>query len=200
MYYVLKYSLIILLLLVLIIIGYNLLLFSINLIKNLIIKIKMFSLKDLKLNLEYYKHSQDPKGPKKWFHFLFDKDEKKRRDELKKRALDLKEKVLNINREHCNNNLNIDYNQSSFSNKRNWKETLDFNTSQPSVLTWLEDAQREYKAYDNQVRKFKKILVDISKNKEKFFPEESKGLFKEYVEIVSILRDNVKSIIKNAKK
>jgi hypothetical protein len=50
------------------------------------------------------------------------------------------------------------------------------------------------------VKKFKKILVDISKNKEKFFPQESKALFKEYVEIVSILRDNVKSIIKNAKK
>jgi hypothetical protein len=58
------------------------------------------------------------------------------------------------------------------------------------------NVKSEFKAYDKQENKFKKIVVDINKEKENFFPNESRFLFNEYVSVIKILKKNLKSVEK----
>jgi hypothetical protein len=54
--------------------------------------------------------------------------------------------------------------------------------------------------YNNKEEKFQNIINNIDNNKEQFFPNESKKLFEEYVDVVKILKNNINSIKENLKK
>jgi hypothetical protein len=65
-----------------------------------------------------------------------------------------------------------------------------------TVKEQLNNVKSEFKAYDNQERKFKKIVIDINKKKENFFSDESRFLFKEYISVIKLLKKNLKSVEK----
>jgi hypothetical protein len=89
----------------------------------------------------------------------------------------------------------------SIKDTRNWTNTIEIpKRSDFTVESQIQNINYEYEAYNNQEKKFKKIVIDIDKNKENFFPKESKSLFKEYVEVVKILKINLKDIKKDLKK
>ena len=82
--------------------------------------------------------------------------------------------------------------QESFSEKRNWKESINIEDKPKfTIHEQLNNVKYAYKAYNNQENKFKKIVIDINKEKEEFFPNESKYLFKEYVSVIKILKKNL---------
>jgi hypothetical protein len=90
---------------------------------------------------------------------------------------------------------------TSFRLKRSWEETTDTGKLPNfSKKEQLKNVQKEFKAYDNQSIKFKKIVVDINKGKEKFFPNESESLFNEYIDVIEILKKNLNSIKEELKK
>jgi len=81
-----------------------------------------------------------------------------------------------------------------------WTNTIEIpKVSEFTVESQLQNIDYEYEAYHNQEKKLKKIVLDINKNKENFYPKESKSLFKEYVEVVKILKINLKEIKKELK-
>jgi hypothetical protein len=43
-------------------------------------------------------------------------------------------------------------------------------------------------------------VIDINKNKENFYPEESQSLFEEYIKVIKLLKTNLKDIKKELKK
>jgi molecular chaperone GrpE (heat shock protein) len=58
----------------------------------------------------------------------------------------------------------------------------------------MKNIEEEYKAYDTQTEKFQEILRNIKENKENFYPPESKHLFKDYIEVIDILKKNLKTM------
>lgn len=185
-----------------VVIGQKILIFMINYLKDFILKINIIDkLKDCKLYLEYkrfkgHKTPKDPQNPEISFFF-----NKKKRKENKRTAFKLKEKILEVQSNLNENNLEIKPTQTSLNKKRNWKETIDIKEVPAfSVSDQLKRAQNEIKAYDNQDKKFKNIVINIGKGKEKFYPDESMTLFNEYISVIKILKDNLKSIEKNLKK
>jgi len=190
----------------LVVIGQKIWILTINYLKNFVssglLKINIIDkLKDWKLDLEYkrFKGPQNPKDPKNsTISFFFNKKKSK---ENKKTAFELKEKILEVQSNLNENNLDLKPIQTSFNKKRNWKETIDIKEVPSfSVSDQLKRAQDEFKAYDNQDKKFKNIVINIGKEKENFFPNESRTLFNEYISVIKILKDNLKSVEKNLKK
>lgn len=195
------FGLLILNLLVLIIIGQKLLIFIITYLKEFFFNTNVLNkLRDLKLSLDYKWAKNKDKRPKKpeGYSFFDFKNKKKN----KKRASYLKEKILNSQ----NKNLNKDYpnttlKKESLSKRRNWKESIYIEDNPKfTIKEQLNNVKYEYKAYNDQENKFKKIVIDISKEKEEFFPGESKSLFKEYVGVIKILKKNLQHVEKTLSK
>lgn len=184
-------------LLILIMIGQKLLILIITYIKGLFLNMNIVNkLKDLKLSLDYkWVKNNDNKPQKPNVNFFYDLKNKKKN---KKRASSLKEKILDLQKKNLNKgSSNTTFKQESFSKKRNWKESINIEDKPKfTIHEQLNNVKYEYKAYNNQENKFKKIVIDINKEKEKFFPRESKSLFKEYVSVIKILKKNLKSVEK----
>ena len=179
----------------LILLGKNLLIMGMSYLKKHIIKMNISDkFKDLKLSLEYKVKNNSPRKPK--MDFISNWINKKK--DRKKASL-LKEKLLHIQKRNLENNYNNLYtNSSPLSDKRNWNNSINIeNNPKFTTSDQLENIKYEFKAYHHQENKFKKIVVDINNNKEKFYPSEAQNLFKEYVSVVKILKKNLKSVEKN---
>lgn len=93
-------------------------------------------------------------------------------------------------------------NFNSFSGKRLWTDTIKLN-NQKVILSdeeALSKIKLEYEAYVNQAKKFEVIINNIKDGKEKFFPDQSTILFKEYIELINQLKSNLALMEKNIKK
>ena len=197
---IIKYILFILLiinLIVLIIIGQKLLIFMATYLKKFFFNMNVKNkFQDLKLSLDYKwikNKGKKPQRPEGSFS-VFDLRNKKKN---KKRISHLKEKLFEVQQQEQKNFSNITLKQESFSKKRNWNKSINIEDKPEFTISdQLNNVKSEFKAYDNQEKKFKKIVVDINKNKEKFFPEESESLFNEYVSVIKILKRNLKSVEK----
>jgi hypothetical protein len=165
-----------------------------TLLKSYILKSNFLSkLKDFKLSLEYkyYKH-KNPKGPKPLRFFTTSE----KRD--KRRILELKEKLFN-NLNPCNDTSAavLDSKEISFSQRRNWKETINIGERVDlSNSDLLRKIEFELKAYDINEKKFKQIVVNICKGKEDFYPNDSISEFNESVKVIKILMSNLESSLK----
>ena len=197
---IVKYTLFVLMIinsLILIIIGQKLLIIITTYLKKLFLNMDIKNkLKDLKLSFDYKwikNKGNKPKNPEG--SFIFDLKNKRKN---KKRASFLKEKILEAQNKNLNKDFsNTAFKQESFSKKRNWKKSINIEDNPKFTISeQLNNVKSEFKAYDNQENKFKKIVVDINKEKEKFFPNESRFLFKEYVSVIKILKKNLKSVEK----
>ena len=191
---IIKYTLYVLLIInsiILIIIGQKLLTMIITYLKKLFLNMDIKNkLKDLKLSLDYKRFKNNGNKPNDG-NFIIDLKNKKKN---KKRASFLKEKILDAQKRN-KNYPNTTFRQESFSKRRNWKKSINIEDNPKfTVREQLNNVKSEFKAYDNQEKKFKKIVVDINKEKENFFPNESKLLFKEYVSVIKILKKNLKSV------
>lgn len=153
------------------------------------------------MEYKYFK-SKDPKGPKSLG--VFTTSEKK---DKHKRALELKEKFFNNLTKNTSENpsgavhaspLNSD--ELSFSQRKNWNETISIEKPHISVSDVLKNTEVEFKDYDIKEKKFKEIVVNIGKGKEGFYPNESISGFNESISVVNILKSNLKSNLKALKK
>lgn len=195
------FALLIIVSLILIIIGQKLLMMVITYLKKLFLNMDIKNkLKDLKLSLEYkWVKNNNNKPNKPEGTFFFDLNNKK---ENKKKASYLKEKIFDAQKK----NLNKDFTsttckQESFSQKRNWTKSINIEDNPKLTISeQINNVKSEFKAYDNQEKKFKKIVVDINKEKEEFFPNESQSLFNEYVSVVKVLKKNLKLVEKTLSK
>lgn len=194
---IVKYIFIILLFfiaLILIVVSFKFILSFITLLKSNIIN----KLNDLKLSLDYRlsKLNNKPKKPEFNFYSYY-----KERKKSKKKALALKEKLLQIKHNQYTINSSNPSSLDSLSTKRNWKGKITIeNTPTFSSSDQLKNIKYEFEAYNNQEKKFKKIVVDINKERENFYANESESLFNSYVDVVKILKRNLKEIEKNLKK
>jgi hypothetical protein len=166
----------------------------------------MNKFKDWKLNIDYEirKGSKWPKKPEIFNKFSSKKNKEKRK--VAETAFNLKEKIFEIQK----NKSTISKSDSDFipksenlslSKTRNWTNRIEI----PKVTDFTLDSQiknieDEYKAYFNQEKKFKKIVIDINNNKENFYPKESESLFNEYIKVIKLLKSNLKDIKKELKK
>jgi len=111
----------------------------------------------------------------------------------------MKNKVINVQNEKllgsdAPNNLTIENKQIS-SLDRNWDKTISIEERpQISISQQLDRITYEYKAYEDQEKKFQNTINNINSNKENFYPKESTSLFKEYIEIIKGLKVNLKSM------
>lgn len=193
---IIEYTLFVLLiinLLVLIIVGQKLLIMIITYLKKLFLNMDIKNkLKDLKLSLDY-KWVKNKSNQPKDGNFIFDLQNKKKN---KKRASFLREKILD-SQNRKKDFPNTTFKQESFSKRRNWNQSINIEDNPKfTIREQLDNVKSEFKAYDNQENKFKKIVVDINKEKENFFPNESRFLFNEYVSVIKILKKNLKSVEK----
>jgi hypothetical protein len=151
-------------------------------------------LKDWKFNINYKlkKGNKSPKTPVDYFFFL------KKKKEEKKEASVLKEKILKVQE---NNKININTKKFSLSEKRNFKSTIEIpKASEFNLEKQIKNIDSEYKLYDDQEKKFKKIVIDITNNKEKFYPNNSKSLFENYVDVVKILKKDLEETRRELKR
>lgn len=187
------FSLLLLNLYLLIHIIYKLCILGLSLINNYILKSNIINKIKDKFNSIKSFFSKNSKNPD--ILILSNEDKKKN----KKKASELKEILLKKQKE----NLNFNYENlnNNFSNKRDWKETINIEEVPDfSIDNQLKNLKKEYILYDKQVDKFKRIVKDIDKGKENFYPNESKTLFNQYIHMIEILKINLKSLEKNLKK
>lgn len=217
-YNIIRYLLLSLLLVNLFILARNILNFIFYIINpilnsfNNILNIKEFSSKwknfNLKESLDLKKKlNKSPKNPKDWNWNIFNPNKKKEHKDITKKALEMKEKLMETqNRKLTGLDLNFELasqNKQSFGSysHNKWKETITIEERpQISIDQQMDRIKSELKAYNDQSKKFKNIINNINKGKEKFYPEESKHLFKDYVELVDTLRVNIKYMETNLKK
>ena len=198
-----KYTLFVLLIIniiILIIIGQKLVIIIATYLKKFFINMDFKNkFKDLKLSWDYKwvkNNGKNPQNPEGIFSFLDFKNKKKKQ----KKAYDLKLRIFEAQQKQ-KNIYSTTLQQESFSNKRNWKKSINIeNNPKFTISDQLNNIKSEFRAYDNQEKKFKKIVVDINKDKEKFFPDESKSLFNQYISVVKILKKNLKSVEKTLSK
>ncbi len=197
-YIIIKYLSCILLLLLI-----CLLIINISKIMGIIITyIKNFLLNKLKEKFKIFKSAltkepRDPQEPEENI-FLPSKDKKIN----KKKADKLKNMILNKQKENSHRSLwDAGADLGSPSYKDNWHGTVNVQRVEDfSFNSQLGNIHEEFRLYDIQTKKFKKIVHNIDRKKEEFFPSESKPLFKEYIDLVNILKKNLKSLEKNLKK
>jgi len=167
----------------------------------------MNKLKDWKLNIDYEirKGSKWPKKPEIFNKFSLKKKKEKRK--VTETVFNLKEKIFEIqkNKGTINkpNSEEVDFIQKSesLSTTRNWTNKIEIpKVSDFTIENQIKNIDYEYQAYFNQEKKFKKIVIDIHNNKENFYPEESKSLFKEYIKVIKLLKTNLKDIKRELKK
>lgn len=206
----------------LIIVGEKIWLLIINYLKKLFYASHkshiLTKLKDMKLSLEYklHKSPKNPKNPEnKSFWLIKDKkkDKKSRtlrskKLELKKRAEDLKNKVLDNQRgpapapnslvqarSQRSGDVAINIQELSLRNNRNWKGRLAIDkTTEFSIPDQINYIHEELEEYERKIAKFKKVVINIDKGKENFYPEDSRSLFNNYIDIIeNKLLPNLKS-------
>lgn len=203
-YNIIKYTLFILFIIIsilLMIIGQKLLIMTISYLKKLFLNLDIKNrLKDFKLSLDYkwFKNNGNkPNTPKETFFFNINN-----KKENKKKASFLKEKIFDAQKRNLSKGSPSNtFKQESFSKKRNITKSINIEDRPKFTITeQIKNVESEFKAYDSQEKKFKKIIVDINKEKEKFFPNESQSLFNEYVSVIKILKKNLKSIKKTLSK
>ena len=147
-------------------------------------------------------NNKPPKNPKNTKIPIFTQDLK----EIKKKASEMKQKLLKLQIDKLNtNDLSIDCYEptatKSLSHSRKWKQNIIIEKRQDlSLKDQLDKVESEIQAYKNQEKKFKQSINNIKKGKEKFFPDESKYLWKDYIEVIKSLNFNLKSIKDNLKK
>jgi len=195
------FALLIIVSLILIIIGQKLLIIIIANLKKFFLNMDIKSkLKNLKLSLDYkwVKNNNKPNKPKGTFVFDLNNNNK----ENKKKVSYLKDKIFDAQKKNLNKNFtNTTFKHESFSQKRNWTKSINIEDNPKFTISeQINNVKSEFKAYNNQENKFKKIIVDINKKKEEFFPNESQSLFNEYVSVVKVLKKNLKSIEKTLSK
>lgn len=192
-------------LIILVIIGQKLLIMAITYLKKFFLNMNIMNkLRDLKLSLDYKKvKNNEPRKPEvKFFSDLKNKKKnKKKASSLKEKIFNLQKKNLEEGAQHTISSRDTTFNQTSFSERRGWNQTINLgNNPKFTRNDQLNNVRSEFQAYDNQEKKFKKIVVDINKEKENFFPDESTSLFKDYITVIKILKKNLKSVEKNIKK
>ena len=161
----------------------------------------------------FFKNNNNNKGgpPKNWWKFFNKKENKKKKDldtihkDIINKGKEMKEKILKYQRENNLNNLNEELNRNKPDGlkNRNWDIKIEIkndNIENYSVKEQLKNLEFEYKAYKNQIKKFQNIIDNIDQRKENFFPDESKLLFKEYIEVIEHLNKTLKVMEKNLKK
>ena len=155
-------------------------------------------LKDLKLSWDYSWAKNKGKRPQEGTLFFDLKDNRKN----KKKASYLKEKIFQAQRKNLNKkHSSTTFKQKSFNNKRGFNKSINIeNNPKFTVRDQLNNVKSEFKAYDNQENKFKKIVVGINKGKEEFYPKESESLFTEYVNLIKILKKHLKYVEKTLSK
>lgn len=120
--------------------------------------------------------------------------------------MELKNKILNFQEKKSSvaQNIPLDYIENKKQNsisKINWKETIIIEKRpEITIEEQLNRIEYEYKCYDIQDEKFRNIIKNIDNNKENFYPQESKALFKEYLDIIDVLKTEMKSVETNLKK
>nr|QWS06167.1 hypothetical protein [Clonostachys rogersoniana] len=159
----------------------------------------------------------NPKNPKNPdINFFSDSNSNKRNQrkninkDISKKALEMKEKLLKVQKASVENtqslrlkaSLNNICTQTKQQNmKREWNSSIIIEERQElTYLNQLDRIQEEYKAYDNQDRKFRSIINNIKKEREQFYPNEAQSLFKEYLDILKVLKKNLKSMESEMKK
>lgn len=176
-YYFIKYLIVFLLILNVIIIFKFIIEITISLTKIISEEIKKYSKNILNYikNLSNNSPNPEPNDPRPpQFHEFYKQ---------------LKKKQENLEKEKCT------YKTKEGEKKIKMEERPAF-----SISDQLENIKKEYQAYDNQEKKFQGIIDNINKKEEKFFPDESKSLYKDYVEVVRVLKKNLEDVEKELKK
>lgn len=129
---------------------------------------------------------------------IFKEDHK----DIKKKASEMKQQLLKVQKDKLSSNdLSVNDTPKSISHSRNWEHQIIIEQKQDlSLKEKLEKVQLELQAYNNQKKLFKKSINNIKKGKENFYPDESKYLWKDYIEVIKSLNSNLKSMKKNLKK
>jgi hypothetical protein len=170
-----------------------LLFFNINL-KDFILKI---SLKDLKKKWKSFNFKRDilkkgnkpPKTPQD-SNLTYEPGKKKgKRKEEFATISELKNRILEVQQEK-----DREMEKPLKFNRNNWDKTITKEKGQEVTKEYLiQVLNKEIKDYDEKIVRFAETVNKIDRNEENFYPKESKRLFKEYVEIVGILKDHMKS-------
>jgi cytochrome c oxidase subunit 1 len=212
-----RYFLLGLLLLNLLIVAY----ISIELVINILKLIfnfwvaKIMSIKDLKDKFQAWnlkkdfikKWNKSPKDPKDSNVNFMDNSRKKKEnkeEDVSNKAFEaqvLKNKILKAQNNKKYSELKTEETQKDKNSfKKNWNYSIVI--EEKPVLSrekLLDTIKYEYGCYDVQTQKFQDIINNIEKNKENFFPQESKQLFEDYLKVIDILKKNLKNMETNIK-
>lgn len=135
-----------------------------------------------------------PKNPNDII-YTSESTKKKVHKDIKRKAKELKETLLNNQK---NNNFQMNFEDNSLAKKRHYNYNINIEQRKTfSNSDQLDRIQSEYKAYKFQDKKFKKIINDINKGNENFYPQESKILFKDYLDLLKELKINLKIMKRN---
>ena len=178
--------------------------FIYSLLNLLLIKItntKLWNSLKISNNYNGTEPPKSPKTPENASFFSGLRNKKKIHKDIAKKAKEMKDKLMDLQRKKLedNSDLTNDNNIAGLQN-REWNNTIILeNRPTLSLKEQLDKLNSEFKAYKNQNKKFRKIIKDIEKGKEEFFPSESKSLFKEYIEVIDQLNVNLRKMKKNLK-
>jgi cytochrome c oxidase subunit 1 len=167
--------------------------FNIN-IKDFILKI---SLKDLKEKWKSFNFKRDvlkrgnkpPKTPQD-SNLTYEPTKKKdKRKEEFATISELKNRILEVQQEK-----DREIEKPLKFKRSNWDKTITKEKGEEVTKEYLiKVLKTEIKEYDEKLVRFGETADKIDRNEEKFYPKESKRLFKEYVEIVGILKNHMES-------
>jgi hypothetical protein len=151
----------------------------------------------------FKKWRKSPKNPKNSnIDFVEPNRKKDNKENLERKALELKNKLLEFQKSSdylTDTKLNAIPNKNNLKNEK-WNEDIVIKKEDPiSKDEILKVIDKGYIKYDEQTDKFTNIIKNIDNNEEKFYPPQSKKLFKEYVELVDILKNNFKTMENNIK-
>ena len=145
-----------------------------------------------------FKNPRDPRNPKRFSTFYSDWRNKRR---LKK----LKDKVIKKQSYNYTNNI-LDRNTSNINNnnriKRDWNKTLDIKEEFLSKSDVLDNIQEKFEFYKDQKERFERTINNISQKNEGFYSNDSVSLFKEYVNLIDFINQELKTMeeqVKNTK-
>lgn len=119
----------------------------------------------------------------------------------KKKASELHDKLIEVQKRKVQNKDYVEIKESLLQQKRDWKHKVTIDKSpEISLQDQINKINNEWDKYDKEGKKFKKIISDIKKGEERFYPDESKSLFKDYLLVIKNLKSNLKSMHSNLTK
>lgn len=133
---------------------------------------------------------------------LEDMDIIERNNKILKTGSEQKDRILS-RQLNSNSWVKKPFYNSTLKGKRKWTSNIDFSVNKGkstySNSSVLENIIKEKNAYNMQEKKFQNIINNINANnmENEWFPKESKPLFTEYIELIKILKDNLKSFQEN---